>query len=348
VSEVLGSTKASKLHLVGHSRAGNTIRNFVKNGGGLAHVASAVLSAGAGHGARGLDSELAICEFHARGAYITQLNDGPTEATPGVRWLTLRSDTNDWFFQPTRIRDGKPDEPSGLRYDGPELTGATNIVLPGLDHKAVLTHPSAFREMFKFLVGREPERLDFLEEPEPVLNGTVTGMDGALATNRPLAGATVEIWEVDPATAERKGAPVHRQTTGADGLWGPFRAKADTHYEMVHGAAGYPLTHTYWQPFPRSSSILHLRPHVLTDADKAAGSRIQLFRASGWIGLDDPVLIDGAPPPGRTRPPFLQPPALLPKGTPFRSVPVSFGNDRLTVKSWSIDEGHVVVAMIHN
>ena len=53
-------------------------------------------------------------EFYSEGAFLRQLNDGGTEAVAGIRWLTLRGDSGDIFFQPTRIRWGHAEEPSGL------------------------------------------------------------------------------------------------------------------------------------------------------------------------------------------------------------------------------------------
>ena len=64
----------------------------------------------------------------------------------------------------------------------------------------------------------------------------------------------------------------NRTTTGADGSWGPMRAEHDAHYEFVLEIFGYPVTHIYRSPFPRSSDLLHLRPQTLGKDDAAAGA----------------------------------------------------------------------------
>ena len=72
------------------------------------------------------------------------------------------------------------------------------------------------------------------QEPLPVLNGKVTGIADGSYTNLAVAGAEVEIYEVDAKTGERKSAvAMHRKTTGEDGVWGPFVGRSDAYYEFV-------------------------------------------------------------------------------------------------------------------
>ena len=54
---------------------------------------------------------------------------------------------------------GKPGTPTGVTTEGPELQGATNLVLGALDHREVAFHPRAFREIYKFIAGRESQVL---------------------------------------------------------------------------------------------------------------------------------------------------------------------------------------------
>jgi len=54
----------------------------------------------------------------------------------------------------------------------------------------------AFREIFKFIAGREPERLKIIPQPKVRLSGPVTGTPGGVQNNRPVAGAAVEVFRV--------------------------------------------------------------------------------------------------------------------------------------------------------
>jgi len=123
--------------------------------------------------------------------------------------------------------------------------------------------------MYRFITGRVPARVDIAPEVEVVINGKVNGMQGGVQTNLPVAGAKVEIYEVAATTGARVGAAAHAKATGADGLWGPFRAKPGAYYEFVIQVPGHAITHIYRSPFPRSSDIVHLRPRAWPKATKA-------------------------------------------------------------------------------
>src|SRR5438552_11040578 len=122
-----------------------------------------------------------------------------------------------------------------------------------------------------FISGNEPERLGIVSEPIVTLDGLVTGFPAGVATNRPLAGATVEVYRVSPDSGARLGAPVHRRVTGPDGAWGPVTVEPGWFLEFVVEAPAHPTTHLYRSPFPRSSSVVHLRPgRPLGDKDSGA------------------------------------------------------------------------------
>ena len=74
-------------------------------------------------------------EFNAKGAFLTQLNAGSDEGVAGVRFMTLRSDSNDKYAQPDGRFLGKPGRPTHVGYDGPELKAAENVVIPKIDHR---------------------------------------------------------------------------------------------------------------------------------------------------------------------------------------------------------------------
>ena len=193
---------------------------------------------------------------------------------------------------------GKPGTPTGITSDGPVLKGATNLVLGAVDHRETTFSPRAFRKIYKFIAGREPNRIAIVPETTVGLSGLATATPGGVQTNRPVAGASAEVFRVDPESGERKGGAIHTSQTGADGRWGPAQVAPDWYLEIVLTQPGAPTTHFYRSPFPRSSEIVHLRAaHPLGPAD-AAAAIVTMSRPRGYFGL---VLLDGKEPTGVKR-----------------------------------------------
>src|SRR5258705_6125240 len=176
VKELKRRTGASRIALVGNSRGGNSIRNYIRNGGG-ADISHAVLCGVPNHGVYDWDNGLGN-EFNGRGPFLRSLNEGESEVTPGTVFLTLRSDGIDKFAQADGRFVGKPGTPTGVTSDGPALKGATNLVLGAVDHRETAFHPRAFREIYKFIAGREPSRLEIVPQAQVKLSGLVTGTPG--------------------------------------------------------------------------------------------------------------------------------------------------------------------------
>src|SRR3569623_1009414 len=185
IAELKRRTGAPRVALVGISRGGYALRNVIKNGG-AGDISHAVLCGTPNHGVWATD-DLIGSEFNGRGAFLRGLNEGESEVTPGVAFLTLRSDGMDKYAQPDGRFIGKPGVPTGVTAEGPELKGATNLVLGTLDHRETAYHPRAFREIYKFIAGREPGRIAIAPETSVRLSGLVTGTPGGVATNRPVA-----------------------------------------------------------------------------------------------------------------------------------------------------------------
>jgi pimeloyl-ACP methyl ester carboxylesterase len=348
VAEVRKRTGRDKVVLVGNSRGGNAIRNYLKNGGGAAYVSHAILSGAVNHGVSDWE-ETRGSEFNAKGMFLTQLNAGPDEVVAGVRFMTIRSDSNDKYAQPDGMFLGKPGRPTGVGYDAPALKGAENVVIPKIDHRETAFGPLAFGEMYRFITGRSPARTDIAPEATPVLNGKVNDLPGGVPTNLPVAGAVVEIYEVSATTGARAGAAVHTKTTVADGLWGPFTAKQGAYYEFVIQAPGHAITHIYRSPFPRSSDIVHLRPADIAKADAGAGSVVMITRPRGYFGHGrDTFLLDGKVPPGISEgvPGASTGKLLLPVG-PLRPVPARFNDEMMTLQNWPAKDNHIVIGEFH-
>ncbi len=296
IRELKQRTGAARVALVGNSRGGNAIRNVVKHGGG-ADVSHAVLCGSLNHGAFDWEDNPGS-EFNGRSPFLRELNAGDDEVTPGTAFLTLRSDGMDKYAQADGRFVGKPGTPTNVTNDGPALKGATNLVLGTIDHRETAFHPRAFREIYKFIAGREPDRIEIVPEAEVRLSGLVTATPRGVQTNRPVGGATVEIFHVSPDSGERFGGPIHSSKTGADGRWGPAKVDPSWYLEMVLTTPDAPITHFYRSPFPRSSDIVHLRAaKPLGPTDAGAGSVVIMTRPRGYFGLPrDIVLFDGKEP----------------------------------------------------
>ena len=348
VAEVRKLTGSDKVVLVGNSRGGNAIRNYVKNGGGAAYVSHAILCGTSNHGVSDWEESRGN-EFNGKGAFLTQLNAGPNEVVEGVRFMTIRSENNDKFAYPDGRFIGKPGRPTNVGFDGPELKGAENVVIPKIDHRETAYGAPAFAEMYRFITGSRPARMQIAPEGKVVLQGKVNGMEAGVPTNLPVAGARVEIFEVSAESGERRGPAVHAKTTGADGLWGPFQARPDAYYEFVVAMPGHSITHIYRSPFPRSSDLVHLRPATIAKNDVAAGSVVSISRPRGYFGHGrDVFTLDGQVPPGINEgvAGVAVGKLLLPEAA-LRAVPARFNDERITARNWPAKDGRIVFAEFH-
>ncbi|KJC43954.1 hydrolase [Bradyrhizobium sp. LTSP885] len=340
------STGAARVALVGNSRGGNAIRNYIKNGGG-GDVSHAVLCGTPNHGVYAWDDGLGN-EFNGRGPFLRGLNDGDSEVTAGTAFLTLRSDGLDKYAQADGRFAGKPGTPTNVTSEGPALKGATNLVIGAVDHRETAYHPRAFREIYKFIAGREPSRIEIVSEATVKLSGLVTGTPGGLQTNRPVSGASVDIYHVSDDTGERIGGPVHSSQTGADGRWGPAQVDPSWSLEIVLTSPGAVTTHFYRSPFPRSSDIVHLRAaRPLAAADAGAGAVVLMSRPRGYFGLPrDVVLFDGKEPddvkPGV--PTDAVTTLRLPAAEIGRPVVGIFNQERIVARAWPASENRIAVA----
>jgi len=354
VEKVRKATGADKVVLVGNSRGGYAIRNYIANGGGDKTVSHAVLGGTPNHGVWAIPAFAPGSEFNGSGLFLTALNapKGPNgdEATPGVQWMTIRSNGNDKYAQPDGVWIGAKGRPTNVTAQGPELKGATNKVLPGVDHRETSFHPLSFAETYTFINGKAPATTAIVAEASVVLDGKLSGLGlnnttGNYANNLPLAGATLEVYATNPATGERLGPALHRKTIDSDGQWGPFKAEVKSSYEFVINAPAYATTHIYRSPFPRSSSVVSLRAERLADADKDALSVVTLTRPRGYFGVPrDNISLDGA-----------SPPAGIPSGVAGvstaktkitdradRSVAAEFNGERIVGRAWPVAGNHVV------
>lgn len=365
VDKVLQRTGAQRLVLMGNSRGGNAIRNYIHNGGGDKVVSHAILGGTPNHGVWAIKGFREGNEFSGTGPFLTVLNTpkdsngqptGLEIAGQDVRWATIRSDNNDKFAQPDGLWIGAKGTPTFVTFAGPELKGATNIVIPRIDHRETSFSPAAFDAAYRFITGNAPKTLAITPEERIVLNGQITGLgvtsadasSGNFVNNLPVVPSSIEIYAIDSVAGVRIGETVHHKTVGADGHWGPFVAKAHTAYEFVVSAPGYATTHIYRSPFARSSAVVHLRAERIADADKDAvagkGAIVTLTRPRGYFDVQrDQMVFDGqTPPPGLpVSGAGLAVSKIKYPDVPQRGIKASFNGENLVGRAWPAGENHV-------
>ena len=346
VAAVKRRTGAAKVILIAQSRGGNVVRNYLKNGGGAANTATAILCGAVDHGVIVSDKALPGSEFNGASPFMRDLNSTPGEVVPGVRFMTIRSDSNDKYAQPDARFLGHPRLPTGIGYDAPALKGATNVVIPKADHRETGYGREAFAAMYKFITGHEPRTRGVIAEAHPVLEGKVSAFQAGVPTNIGIAGAVVEIYKVSRKTGERQGNARLHIVTGADGHWGPFRVERNAYYEFVVAVPGFPVTHIYRSPFPRSSRYVNLRPQVLSKDDKEAGAVVHMSRPRGYFGVGrDTISLAGKQPPGiAAGVPSVSDAKLAFPATPARTVAAVFNREHIAVRTWPAADGQVSIA----
>ena len=140
VDKVLAATGAAQVVLIGNSRGGNAIRDYIANGaspvgGGAAKVSHAILGGTPNHGVQAIPDVNPNNEFNGAGPFLVGLNapKGPNgnEVTPGVRWMTIIEGINDIgggigaeFNFPLR-----PDAPASEVVTPAELIGAYRQII---------------------------------------------------------------------------------------------------------------------------------------------------------------------------------------------------------------------------
>ena len=345
VQRVLRDTGHDRLILVGSSRGGNTIRSYIDTAGPQAAVALAILCGTPSHGAF-WSTEAPGSEFNQIGDFLSGLNAG-REVPPDVPFVTLRSDSNDKYAQAPA-----PSQTGGVRaagYDSPALRGAQNLVVDGLDHREIAFHPLAFREIYRAVTGRAPATLNIEPQARIQLSGVVSGFANSEATNRGVPGASVAVYEVDPNTGGRAGAAVLRATTDDSGRWGPLSGSPTAYYEIVVAAAGYPTTHVYRTPFPRSTNLVRIRLEPPPDAFSEAAAIVTMSRPRGYFGHGrDTFTLDGRVPDGvDAGVPATSRATMAFANAAGQPVRVVFNDEAMTVRTYPLGEGHVVFAEFH-
>lgn len=138
----------------------------------------------------------------------------------------------------------------------PNMPGAENVQFPDQSHTEVVNSPESFVEMFEFLAGEEPATEHVVASTEDEIE--IAGRVPLFPENVGAAGATLELWEVEPET----GAPVADEPEYAtelegDANWGPVSVDPDKLYAFaIVRDTGTHFIH--YQQFVRSDYWLRL------------------------------------------------------------------------------------------
>lgn len=358
VESVLKKTGAKQVILIGNSRGAYAIRNYICNGGGAQWVSHAILGGGPNHGVQAIPGLNDANEFSGAGPFLKQLNaaknDKGDEICGATKWMTIRSDNNDKFAQPDGLWLGMKGRPTMVGFDGPELKGALNVVIPKIDHRETSFSPAAFEATFQFITGNAPA-VNILAQEQIELNGKVFGLgvdplqagSGNFVNNLPLLGAKLSVYAIDAQTGQRQGLAKRTTTIQADGHWGPFSANSNTAYEFELSADGYATTHIYRSPFARSSKLVHMRPERLAATDRTPQAMVILTRPRGYFdAARDQILFDGKTDiPGVVKGVSAgnSSAKIRTSESPQRSVAAEFNGEQLRGLTWPASQGHVTV-----
>ena len=362
VEKVLKSTGASQVVLFALSRGGNTVRNYIQNGGGDKTVSHAILGGTPNHGIWAIKGFREGNEFSGTGPFLSALNAPKNaagdEVTGPVKWMTVRSDNNDKYAQPDGVWVGMKGTATNVRFDGPSLKGAANMVAAGIDHRETAVSPEAFVAAYQFITGKAPSTPQIMIEPRIILSGNITGMgvdsldpkSGNDVNNLPIPGAELNIYEVNEVSG-RRGENVYTRKVGADGRWGPFTTKGGAPYEFEITAPGYATTHIYRSHFPRSSDVVNLRPERIVEADKDAKSITIMTRPRGYFDARrDRMSFDGQTPPPGVPPEGAGVSSSKIKAAQYdsRTVKAEFNGEKLIGRTRNAGENRVVVLELTN
>ena len=343
VTRVRRVTATERIMLVAHSRAGNLVRHYLRINPGQ-KLRAAVLCGAPSHGVIVSDRHLVGSEFNGASPFLRQLNAMPGEVPPGVPTFTLASERMDRWAQPDGRFLGLPGVATGIDFTGPALRGATNIVLPGADHLETAYSADAFVELYRIATGELPQTTRIRPEVRPSLSGKISGYEAGVPTNIGAAGARLRIFAVEAGTGRRLGPELYERITSADGGWGPVEADSEVRYEFELALRGYPITHIYRPPFPRSSEHVNLRPYLPAAGDPKAGALVVVTRSRGYFDIGrDKIEIGEQAVHGEPDVPHENTLRALVADGPQVSMPVVYNGERVAGLTWPLAEGRVTV-----
>lgn len=184
---------------------------------------------------------------------VNYLNSSPERSARVAKYINIDGATGE-------ACPGNPDpvDCMNIARNPASMMGPINVHFPDYGHTECVTADASFVEQYRFLTGEEPRTTLVL--PEPPGQVEIAGKVINFPENTGVEGATVELWEVNPATGARKYAePEAVFTLGPSGEWGPVQVNGQKHYEfMVLRPDSDRVAYYYRQPFLRSNYLVRL------------------------------------------------------------------------------------------
>ena len=221
------ATGARQVVLVGNSRGGNAIRNYIQNGGGDKTVSHAVLGGTPNHGVwavQGLPrgqrvrrhrplphvAERAQERGRRRGRRAGEVADDPLGQQRQVRPARRPVDRREGHADQRHLR--RPGTQGRDQRRDPAHRPSRDLVLAGrlrghlpLHHRPRARRLPAISRKTRVVLGGKVSGLG-LSSTDPA--------SGNFANNLPLPGARLEVFAIDPATGERRGGAGVQQDGG--------------------------------------------------------------------------------------------------------------------------------------
>ncbi|MFC7533876.1 alpha/beta hydrolase [Actinoplanes sp. GCM10030250] len=189
---------------------------------------------------------------HSLGTFVTQgyLTSSPERAARVAHYVNL---------------DGRPAAalPAGVPTlaiwgegdPARAVTGATNVYFPDQSHTQTVSSVESFREIYRFLQGREPRTDRVVAQRTAYISGRAV----LFPSNAGVTGAKLEVYPVSPRTGRRLGRkPAHIRPIGADGTFTRVPLQPHARYEFALIRDGQATHHFYFEPFRRSDSFVRL------------------------------------------------------------------------------------------
>ena len=128
-----------------------------------------------------------------------------------------------------------------------------------------------------------------------------------------------------------------------------MRGTSSACYEFVAWTEATARNHIYRSPFPRSSSVVHMRLVNLSEQNKKAGSVALMTRPRGFFALGRTRLsFDGKDPPGiEAGVPGINSSFLHFSDATPRSVVAEYGDERIAMRTWPTSENRMARAEFH-